>query len=181
MLNFINFHLFSIVCVSILCFLSAPVSIFLKRNGCERRERDLRSNFYILLRRSDAFSLHFFLSLCFFHLLSPFLSWWQSPKREINFSSWDRMTLACGVCDLVANGSTVLYHCTRVTICCQQPIALSVGRVYELYDWGVFQHLISFFAGQTISACTQVLLTLTNDIVVVPVSSFPLKIHDLKS
>lgn len=76
-----------------------------------------------------------------------------------------------------------LYY-TSATIRCQQPIALSVGRVYEVCDWVVLQHLISFFAGQffqTISERSKVLLTLTNDIVCVSVPSLPLQNRETKS
>ena len=126
-------------------------------------QKYLRLNFYI---PSVDFSLSFSLS-SFFPSLSPFLSWWQSHWHEINFSSWDGMTLACGACDIEANGYTVLYHCARVTIHCRLPIALSVGRVYELCEWGVFSHLISFFSGLSFLSRDSILmlLTLTNDIV----------------
>ncbi len=62
-----------------------------------------------------------------------------------------------------------------VTICCQQPIALSVGWVYEVCGWAYFNiwfHSLpgNFFFFSDISAWMQVLLTFTNDVS-----------HDIKS
>ena len=102
--------------------------------------------------------------------------------------AWNQF-LILGQDDIGMRGRTIwrlmakLYY-TSATIRCQQPIALSVGRVYEVCDWGVLRHLISFFAGQffqTISERAQVLLTLTNDIVCASVPSLPLQDRDTKS
>lgn len=95
-------HLFSVVCVSILCFSFVPLHNF-RGSMVVSAEAGFKIEFlYSLPWLCCFFSLFF--SLCFFLFLSSFLSWWQSPKHEINFSSWERMTLACGVCDLETNG-----------------------------------------------------------------------------
>lgn len=85
------------------------------------------------------------LPLPLFLQLSPFLSWWQSTKHEINFSSWDRMTLACrgAIRRLMAKLYYIISPGWQCSVSSQLPCLSIVFMNFS--DLGMFPHLILFF------------------------------------
>lgn len=150
LLNFIN-SVYSL-CASILCFSLHPLYIFwgwMVVNAVAGFEIKF---LYCLPSLCCFFSQ--FSSLCFLLCLSPFS--FLSSKHEINFSSWDRMTLACGV--WIWRLMAKLYY----TIAPEWQSAVSCQWHYlsDLFMncvTGVCQHLIWFLLFKRVSMCTQVI------------------------
>lgn len=146
------------------------------------QKQDWRSNFYILFHGCVAFSLCFSPSVSFSCFLPFFPDDSHPSMKSISHlgTGW-HWHAACAIWRLMAK----LYY-TIATIRCQQPIALSVRCVYE--PWGVFQHLISFFAEQFLlrqSVCVYPGFIDLDQLCCVcaraSVPSFPLQNHDIKS